>query len=85
MDIEANVLFEIEHFDSPLMPSGNYVSHEDTTVEDLRDTANAKGTIALNRYEGARPRNFWSKSLAFPLLSAPRLSASATPIRWSSI
>jgi hypothetical protein len=53
MDIEATILFEIENFDSPLMPDGNWVSHGDTTVEDLADTANAIGTIALNRYEGA--------------------------------
>jgi nitrogenase molybdenum-iron protein beta chain len=71
MDIEANVLFEIEHFDSPLMPSGNYVSHGDTTVEDLRDTANAKGTIALNRYEGGRAAEFLEQEFAVPACIGP--------------
>ena len=51
MDIEANVLFEIESFDAPIMPDGNHVAHGETTIEDLKSTANALGTIALNRYE----------------------------------
>ncbi|MDR3173771.1 MAG: Fe-only nitrogenase subunit beta [Treponema sp.] len=71
MDVEANVLFEIEAFDSPLMPSGNYVSHGDTTVEELRDTANAKGTIALNRYEGGRAAEFLEKEFAVPAIIGP--------------
>jgi nitrogenase molybdenum-iron protein beta chain len=71
MDIEANVLFEIERFDSPLMPSGNYVSHGDTTVEDLRDTANAKGTIALNRYEGGKAAEFLEQEFAVPAVIGP--------------
>jgi nitrogenase molybdenum-iron protein beta chain len=71
MDIEANVLFEIEHFDSPLMPSGNYVSHGDTTVEDLRDTANARGTIALNRYEGGKAAEFLEQEFAVPAIIGP--------------
>ncbi|WP_245537404.1 nitrogenase component 1 [Thiocystis violascens] len=52
MEIEATVLFEIETFDSPLMPDGNSVSHGSTTIADLQVTANALGAIALNRYEG---------------------------------
>lgn len=58
MQIEANVLFEIENFDSPLMPSGNHVSHGDTTIADLTDTANAKATFALNRYEGGKAAKY---------------------------
>jgi nitrogenase molybdenum-iron protein beta chain len=66
MEIEANVLFEIENFDSPLMPSGNTVSHGDTTIADLRDTANAVGTIALNRYEGGKAAEFLRKEFGVP-------------------
>ena len=47
MDIDATVLFEIESFDSPMMPDGSEVSHGGTTMDDLRSTANAIGTIAL--------------------------------------
>lgn len=71
MQVEANVLFEIEEFDSPLMPSGNYVSHGETTVEDLRDTANAKATFALNRYEGGKAAEFLENEFEIPAIIGP--------------
>lgn len=71
MEVEATVLFEIENFDSPLMPSGNVVSHGDTTVEDLRGTANAKGTIALNRYEGGKAAQYLEKEFGVPAVIGP--------------
>jgi len=66
MQIDATVLFEIENFDSPLMPDGNHVSHGDTTIDDLRGTANALGTIALNRYEGGKAAQYLEKEFAIP-------------------
>lgn len=66
MEVDATVLFEIENFDSPLMPEGNYVSHGDTTMDDLRDTANALGTIALNRYEGGKAAQYLEKEFGVP-------------------
>ena len=71
MQIEANVLFEIEAFDSPLMPSGNHVSHGDTTVEELRDTANAKVTFALNRYEGGKAAQYLEDEFEVPAVIGP--------------
>ena len=71
MDIAANVLFEIEKFDSPIMPDGNHVSHGETTVEDLRDTANAIGTIALNRYEGSRAAYYLEQEFDIPAIIGP--------------
>ena len=71
MQIDANVLFEIENFDAPLMPSGNTVSHGDTTVEDLTDTANALGTIALNRYEGGKASQFLESEFGVPSIIGP--------------
>ena len=71
MDIEATVLFEIESFDSPLMPDGNHVSHGDTTVEDLQSTANALGTIALNRYEGGKAAEYLQSEFAVPAIIGP--------------
>ncbi|WP_062327255.1 Fe-only nitrogenase subunit beta [Treponema endosymbiont of Eucomonympha sp.] len=71
MDIEANVLFEIENFDAPLMPSGNTVAHGDTTVEVLRDTANAKGTVALNRFEGGQAAAFLEREFGVPAVIGP--------------
>lgn len=71
MQIDATVLFEIESFDSPLMPDGNHVSHGSTTIEDLRGTANASGTIALNAYEGGKAAKFLEKEFQIPTVIGP--------------
>ena len=49
MNVDANVIFDIETFDAPLMPEGNHVAHGSTTIDDLENTGSAIGTIALNR------------------------------------
>jgi len=71
MEIEANVLFEIESFDSPLMPEGQHVSHGETTVEDLRETGRAAASIALNRYEGGKAAQFLEKKFGIPATIGP--------------
>ncbi|MDR3705323.1 MAG: Fe-only nitrogenase subunit beta [Paludibacteraceae bacterium] len=71
MKVDATVLFEIETFDSPIMPDGNHVSHGETTIEDLESTANAIGTIALNRYEGAKAAQFLENEFDVPAIIGP--------------
>ncbi|BBB90012.1 MAG TPA: Fe-only nitrogenase subunit beta [Methylomusa anaerophila] len=71
MEVDATVLFEIESFDSPLMPAGNVVSHGNTTVADLEDTANALGTIALNRYEGGKAARYLETEFGVPAVIGP--------------
>lgn len=71
MGVDTTVLFEIEAFDSPLMPEGNHVSHGNTTIEDLRSTANAVGTIALNRYEGGKAAEFLESEFEVPAIIGP--------------
>lgn len=71
MQVEATVLFEIENFDAPLMPAGNIVAHGDTTIADLTDTANALGTIALNRYEGAKAARYLETEFDIPAIIGP--------------
>lgn len=71
MEIDTTVLFEIESFDSPLMPDGESVSHGNTTIEDLTDTGNAFGTIALNRYEGGKAAQYLEKSFGIPAVIGP--------------
>ncbi|MFV0480687.1 MAG: nitrogenase component 1 [Campylobacteraceae bacterium] len=71
MDIEANVLFEIESFDSPLMPDKSGISHGETTIEDIMATGDAIGTIALNRYEGGKAAKFLEKKLKIPSIVGP--------------
>jgi len=71
MDIDATVLFEIENFDSPVMPDGNTVSYGNTTIEDLSSTANAIGTIALNRYEGGLAAKYLEDQFGVPAIIGP--------------
>ncbi|QDR79858.1 Fe-only nitrogenase subunit beta [Sporomusa termitida] len=71
MQVEATVLFEIENFDSPLMPDGNHVSHGDTTIADLTGTADALGTIALNRYEGGQAATYLEREFDIPTIIGP--------------
>lgn len=71
MQIDATVLFEIEAFDSPLMPDGNHVSHGTTTIEDMRGLANAPGTIALNRYEVGKAARYLESEFGVPAIIGP--------------
>lgn len=71
MKVDATVLFEIEEFDSPIMPDGNHVSHGETTIEDLQSTANAIGTLALNRYEGTKAAKFLEQEFDVPAIIGP--------------
>ncbi|WP_127076731.1 Fe-only nitrogenase subunit beta [Rhodomicrobium lacus] len=71
MDVEANILFDIESFDSPLLPSKDNRNHGNTTIEDLRATANAKATFALNRYEGGKAADFLKKKHKVPAIIGP--------------
>lgn len=71
MDVDATVLFEIEDFDAPLMPSGYSFAHGNTTIEDMEGTANAIGTIALNRYEGGKAAEFLEAEFGLPTIVGP--------------
>lgn len=71
MEVDATVLFEIESFDSPLMPEGNHVSHGNTTIADLESTANAIGTLALNRYEGGKAAAYLENEFDVPAVIGP--------------
>jgi nitrogenase molybdenum-iron protein beta chain len=71
MKVDATVLFEIESFDSPLMPDKSAVSHGSTTVEELIGTANAMGTIALNRYEGGKAAEYLESEFNVPAIIGP--------------
>lgn len=71
MDIDATVLFETESFDAPLMPSGYSFAHGSTTIEDLRGTANATGSLALNRYEGAKAAAYLEEEFGVPAVVGP--------------
>lgn len=72
MQVDATVLFEIESFDSPLMPQGkSEFSHGSTTIADLTETADALGTIALNRYEGGKAAEYLENEFDIPAIIGP--------------
>ena len=71
MDIDATVLFEIESFDSPMMPDGSEVSHGNTTIADLQSTGAATHTFALNRYEGGKAAQLLEKKFKIPSIIGP--------------
>ncbi len=71
MNVAATVLFEIESFDSPLMPDKSGKSHGSTTIDDLKNTANALGTIALNRYEGGKAAKYLHDKFDLPTVIGP--------------
>lgn len=71
MDIDATVLFEIESFDSPLMPDKSGFAHGSTTIEDLTGTADALGTIALNKYEGGKAAEYLKNKFDVPAIIGP--------------
>lgn len=71
MEIDATVLFEIESFDSPMMPDGSEVSHGQTTIADLQSTGSASHTFALNRYEGGKAAEFLKKKFKIPATVGP--------------
>ncbi|MEN3754699.1 nitrogenase component 1 [Mangrovibacter sp. SLW1] len=53
------------------MPYGNTVSHGNTTIEDLTGTANACGTLALNRYEGGKAARYLEEKFEIPTIIGP--------------
>jgi nitrogenase molybdenum-iron protein beta chain len=71
MNVDATVLFEIESFDSPMMPDGSAVSHGNTTIEDLRSTGSATHTFCLNRYEGGKAAQYLEKKFKIPSVVGP--------------
>ncbi len=71
MQVDANVIFDIEEFDAPLMPDGNHVAHGTTTIEDLVSTGSAIGTIALNRYEVSKGAKYLEEEFNVPTVIGP--------------
>ncbi|MDF2926246.1 MAG: nitrogenase iron-iron protein beta chain [Paenibacillaceae bacterium] len=71
MDVEATVLFEIESFDSPILPDKSGESHGSTTIADLKSTANALGTLCLNRYEGGKAAKYLQNEFDIPTIVGP--------------
>jgi len=71
MNAEATVVFDTETFDSPMMPDKSSFAHGNTTVEDIQDSANARATITLARYEGASTGAYLKEEFDVPHVTTP--------------
>ncbi len=73
MGVDATLFMDTENFDSPMLPDKSIEIQGRTTVEELRDSANASATVALARYEGASAGEYLKKEFDVPfhLLSTP--------------
>ena len=68
MQIEGNFVMDTESFDAPTMPDKSSFAHGSTTVEDLEDTANAKATVALCKYEGGKAAEYLQTKFKVPAI-----------------
>ena len=68
MDVEANILLDIETFDAPIMPDKSAFAEGNTTIEEIADTANSLGTIALCKYEGGSAAEFLEDEFQVPAI-----------------
>jgi V-containing nitrogenase beta subunit len=66
MGVDATLFMDTEHFDSPMMPDKSIEVQGRTTVEDIRDSANALATLSLARYEGAIAGDYLQSEFGVP-------------------
>jgi V-containing nitrogenase beta subunit len=71
MGVDANILMDTESFDSPTMPDRESFTYGSTKVEDIIGSANAAGTLALSRYEGASAAEFLRDEFDVPAVIGP--------------
>jgi V-containing nitrogenase beta subunit len=71
MDVPGNILLDTETFDAPTMPDKTSFAFGNTTVEDIVDSANALGTIALCKYEGGSAAEFLRDKFKVPAIVGP--------------
>jgi nitrogenase molybdenum-iron protein beta chain len=71
MDVDATILMDTEEFDSPVLPDKSITTHGQTTVEDIAGSANALGSIALARYEGANAAQYLKSEFDVPAVISP--------------
>jgi len=74
MDVRGSILMDTENFDAPILPDKSGGAFGATSVEDIADTANAAGTIALCRYEGGSAARYLESKFHVPAV------VDATPI-----
>lgn len=68
MEVEGNILLDTETFNAPIMPDKSSFAHGNTTIEDVEDSANSLGTIALCRYEGGAAAQVLERKFQVPAI-----------------
>jgi Nitrogenase molybdenum-iron protein, alpha and beta chains len=71
MQVDANILMDTETFDAPIMPDKSAFAYGNTTIEEIADSANAVGSIALSRYEGANAAKYLKDKFGVPSIVTP--------------
>jgi len=66
MDVRGAILMDTESFDAPILPDKSGFAYGSTTIEDLTNTANAIGSIALCRYEGGSAAQYLESKFQVP-------------------
>jgi len=66
MKVDANILIDTISFDSPMLPDKSGFARGNTTVEDIEESANALGSIALYKYEGGNAAKYLERLYKVP-------------------
>ncbi|ARN80807.1 nitrogenase component 1 [Methylocystis bryophila] len=66
MGVDASIFLDTQDFDSPMLPDKSIHTHGRTTVEDIRASTGALGSLSLARYEAASTVDFLKKEFDVP-------------------
>jgi nitrogenase molybdenum-iron protein beta chain len=66
MDVDATIFMDTEGFDSPMLPDKTNTTHGRTTVEDIKHSTGALGSLALARYESANAAEYLKTEFEVP-------------------
>lgn len=66
MNVEGNILMDVETFDAPIMPDKSAFAYGNTTIEDIADSANSVGSVAVCKYEGGSAATFLEEEFEVP-------------------
>lgn len=66
MKVEATILLDTTTFDTPILPDKSALAGGNTSIEDIADSANAVGSIALYQYEGGAAAKYLESEFEVP-------------------
>ncbi len=66
MEVDTNILLDTTTFDTPILPDKSALAGGNTSIEDIADSANAVGSIALYQYEGGAAARYLESEFEVP-------------------